>query len=76
MPAAENLFLLVLSILAMEISNIVCLLYRHFLSGIVKKLLNAFYCACSCSRADYSKFMNMTAGMSLKFILGSPVGAK
>ncbi len=29
--------------------------------------------ACSCSRADCSKFMNITAGMFLKFILGSPV---
>ena len=43
-------------------------LYRHFLSGITKKSLNAFYYACSYAKADYSRFMNVTAGMALKLI--------
>ncbi len=33
-----------------------------------EKLLNAFYYACSYAKADYSCFMNITAGMALKLI--------
>ena len=58
----------VLSILAMESADSVRSLYRHFLSGITKKSLNAFYYACSYAKADYSGFMNTTAGMALKLI--------
>ena len=43
-------------------------LYRHFLSGITEKSLNAFYYACSYAKADYSRFMNVTAGMALKLV--------
>ena len=43
-------------------------LYRHFLAGITKKSLNAFYYACSYAKADYSRFMNTTAGMALNLI--------
>ena len=57
-----------LSILAMESADSVRSLYRHFLSGITKKSLNAFYYACSYAKADYSRFMNITAGLSLKLI--------
>ncbi len=69
MPTTETLFLLVLSILAMESACSIRLLYKHFLSGITKKSLNAFYYACSYVKADYSRFMNITAGMALKLIL-------
>ena len=68
MPTIETLFLLVLSILAMESADSIRSLYRHFLSGITKKSLNAFYYACSYAKADYSKFMNVTACMALKLI--------
>ena len=57
-----------LSILAMESAVSIRSLYRHFLAGITKKSLNAFYYACSYAKADYSMFMNVTAGMSLKLI--------
>ena len=57
-----------LSILAMESAVSIRSLYRHFLSGITKKSLNAFYYACSYAKADYSRFMNVTAGMDLKLI--------
>ncbi len=67
-PTAETLFLLVLSILAMESAHSICFLYRHFLSGITEKSLNAFYYACSYAKADYSKFMNVTASVALKLI--------
>ena len=33
-------------------------LYRHFLSGITTKSLNAFYYACSYAKVDRSVFMN------------------
>ena len=36
-PTIETLFLLVLSMLAMESANSVRYLYRHFLSGITEK---------------------------------------
>jgi len=67
-PTVETLFLLVLSMLAMESADSIRSLYRHFLSGITKKSLNAFYYACSYAKADYSRFMNVTAGMALKLI--------
>lgn len=68
MPTVETLFLLVLSMLALESADSVRFLYRHFLSGITEKSLNAFYYACSYAKADYSRFMNVTASMALKLI--------
>lgn len=56
--------------LAMESAHSIRSLYRHFLSGITEKSLNAFYYACSYARVDYSEFMNVTASMALKLILG------
>lgn len=68
MPTVETLFLLVLSILALESADSIRSLYRHFLSGITRKSLNAFYYACSYAKADYSNFMNATASIALKLI--------
>ncbi len=68
-PTAETLFLLVLSMLAMESANSIRSLYRHFLSGITEKSLNAFYYACSYAKVDYSRFMNVTPYMALKLVL-------
>lgn len=68
MLTIETLFLLALSILAMESADSIRSLYRHFLSGITKQSLNAFYYACSYAKADYSRFMNVTASMALKII--------
>ena len=59
---------MVLSILAMESAHSIRFLYRHFLSGITEKSLNAFYYACSYAKVDYSKFMNVTASMLLKLV--------
>ena len=67
-PAIDTLFLLVLSILAMESAASIRSLYRHFLPGITKKSLNAFYYACSYAKADYSIFMITTADMALNLI--------
>lgn len=68
-PTAENLFMLVLSILAMESAGSIRSLYKHFLSRITRKSLNAFYYACSHAKVDSSRFMNVTTGMALTLIL-------
>ncbi len=65
---AENLFLLVLSILAMESAHSIRFLYRHFLSGITEKSLTAFYYACSYGKVDYSEFMHVAASMVRRVI--------
>ena len=67
-PTIDTLFLLVLSILAMESATSIRNLYRHFLSGITEKSLTAFYYACSYAKVDYSGFMNVTSDMALGLI--------
>lgn len=62
-PTAETLFLLVLSILAMESVRSIRFLYKHFLSGITEKSLNAFYYACAHAKMDYFRFTNVTVSM-------------
>lgn len=52
----------------MESADSIRSLYKHFLSGITGKTLNAFYYACSYAKVDYSRFMNVTAVMALKLI--------
>jgi len=54
--------------LAMESADSIRSLYRHFLSSITNKSLNAFYYACSYAKVDYSKFMGITAAMALRLI--------
>ena len=68
LPTTETLFLLVLSILVLESADSLRFLYHHFISGMTEKSLNAFYYACSYAKADYSRFMNVTASMALKLI--------
>ena len=65
---AENLFLFVLSVLALESANSVRFLYTHFLKSISEKSLNAFYYTCSYAKVDYSKFMNITANIAISII--------
>lgn len=57
--------------LAMESADSIRSLYRHFLSGITLKSLNAFYYACSYAKADYAVFMNVTSRLALRLIPGS-----
>lgn len=59
---------LLLSILTLESADSIRFLYRHFLSKLTDKSLNAFYYACSYAKVDYSRFMNATASMALKLI--------
>ena len=67
-PTADTLFLLILSILALESAHSIRFLYQHFLSGITEKSLNVFYYACSYAKVDYSRFMNTTVRIALKLI--------
>ena len=67
-PTADTLFLMILSILALESVHSIRFLYRHFLSGITEKSLNVFYYVCSYAKADYSRFMNTTARIALHLI--------
>ena len=52
----------------MESADSIRSLYRHFLSGITAKSLNAFYYACSYAKVDCSVFMNVTAKQALRLI--------
>ena len=70
-PTADTLFLLILSILALESAHSIRFLYQHFLSGITEKSLNVFYYACSYAKVDYSRFMNTTVRIALKLITDS-----
>ena len=60
--------MLILAILALESADSIRALYRHFLSGITAKSLNAFYYACSYAKVDCSVFMNVTARLSLRLV--------
>ena len=70
-PTADTLFLLILSILALESAHSIRFLYQHFLSKITEKSLNVFYYACSYAKVDYSRFMNTTVRLALKRIQDS-----
>ena len=59
---------MLISILALENADSIRFLYRHFISKITEKSLNAFYYACSYTKVDYSGFMCTTARMALKII--------
>lgn len=54
--------------LALESADSIRFLYRHFLSKITEKSLNAFYYACSYAKADYTSFMNTTAALALGMV--------
>ena len=57
-----------LSILAKESAHSIRFLYRYFLSGITENSLTAFYYACCYVKVDYSRFMNVTASITLKLV--------
>ena len=67
-PTIEPLFLVVLSMLALESADSLRFLYQPFLSRIPEKSRNAFDYACSYAKADYSRLMKVTASMALKLL--------
>ena len=66
-PTAENLFMIILAMLAVESAPSIRLLYNHFICKITSKLLNAFYNVCSHVRFDCSCFMNITTSLAYEF---------
>ena len=52
----------------MESADSIRSLYRHFLSDITLKSLNAFYYACSYAKANFSVFMNVTSRLALRLV--------
>lgn len=54
--------------LVMESADSVRSLYRHFLSSITLKSLNAFYYACSYAKTNFAIFMNVTSRLALRLI--------
>ena len=67
-PTARNLFLFVLSIIALESAPSIRFLYRHFICKLTEKSLNTFYYMCSYAKVDYTAFMKVTASVSLNII--------
>ena len=54
--------------LALEAAHSIRFLYRHFLTGITEKSLNAFYYVCSYAKVDSSSFLTTTARIALGLI--------
>ena len=67
-PTAESFFLFLLSILVLESADSLRFLYRHFISQVTEKSLNAFYYFCSYAKVDYSSFMKWTVTIALSVI--------
>ena len=67
-PTAENLFMIILAMLAVESAPSIRFLYNHFICKITSKSLNAFYNVCSHIRFDCSCFMNITTSLALSLI--------
>ena len=65
-PTAENLFMIILVMLAVESAPSIRLLYNHFICKITTKTLNMFYNTYSHAKGDYSKFINTNASLALK----------
>ena len=67
-PTANNLFLFVLAIIALESADSIRFLYRHFICKLTEKSLNTFYYMCTYARIDYWTMMRTTARLAMKII--------
>lgn len=65
MPTVENLFLLVISMLALESFRSVRFAWLHICSRLMKKSLNSFYYTLSYSTFDHRKWMTVSARLAL-----------
>lgn len=68
LPTVESLCLMLIAMLSLENADSIRFLYKHFISKVTQKSLNAFYYACSYANVDYSEFMCTTAKIALKII--------
>lgn len=71
MPTAENLFLLVISMLALDSFRSIRFAWRHIISRLTDKSLNSFYYTLGYSAFDHLKWMAVTARLALGCIPAS-----
>ena len=69
-PTASNLFLIVVSILALDIFRSVRFAHRHVLSKLSDTSLNAYYYALKTDRLDHESWRNVTLSKALKAVPG------
>lgn len=69
-PTARNLFLIVVSILALDIFRSVRSAYRHVLSKLSDTSLNAYYYALKTDRLDHESWRNVTLSKALRAVPG------
>ncbi len=71
MPTAENLFLLVISMLALESFRSIRFAWRHIISRLTDKSLNSFYFTLGYAAFDHLRWMAVTARLALGCIPSS-----
>ena len=69
-PTARNLFLIVVSILALDIFRSVRFAHRHILSKLSDTSLNAYYYALKTDALDHEAWGNVTLSKALKAVPG------
>lgn len=67
-PTARNLFLIVVSILTLDIFRSVRFAHRHVLSKLSDTSLNAYYYALKTTRLNHESWRNVTLSKALKAI--------
>ena len=67
-PTARNLFLIVVSILALDIFRSVRFAHRHVLSKLSDTSLNAYYYALKTDRLDHESWRDVTLSKALKVV--------
>ena len=74
MPTAENLFLLVISMLALEAFRSIRFAWLHIISRLTGKSLNSFYYTLGYATFDHLRWMAVTARLALGCIPSSLKG--
>lgn len=69
-PTARNLFLIVVSILALDIFRSIRFTHRHVLSKLSDTSLNAYYYALKTSRLDHESWRDVTVSKALGTVPG------
>ncbi len=67
-PTARNLFLIVVSILTLDIFRSVRFAHRHVLSKLSSTSLNAYYYTLKTDRASHASWMGVTVSKALKAV--------
>lgn len=71
LPTAENLFLLIISMLALESFRFIRFAWLHIISKITKKSLNSFYYTLNYAMFNHHRWMAVTARLALGCIPSS-----